>query len=84
MTSAIISDAEYERDRIVEENDQRNRFEEACYAHYLQRHADGKTADRHDPPMAPAGLLWRQPNGEYGVLMFNVAWWAWKAGQGLC
>ncbi len=59
--------------------DQRERFEQACYAHYLERHAAGKTTDH----MVPAGpretLLWRQESGEYGVLMFNAAWWGWQA-----
>ncbi len=62
---------------------QRQNFEAAAYAHYLQRHADGKTADRRDPPAQPHQLFWRQPDGEYGVLMFNASWWGWKAGQGL-
>lgn len=79
--NAIMSDEDWELQRMREEQAQRERFEKACYAHYLQRHADGKTADRHTVAMQPHQLLWRQPDGEYGVLMFNVAWWAWKAGQ---
>ena len=61
--------------------EQRPAFEAAAYKHYLQRHADGKTADRHTIPMQPDQLFWRQPDGDYGVLMFNYAWWGWKAGQ---
>lgn len=57
----------------------RARFECLAYDHYLDRHAAGKTADCDEPPVSPSGLFWRQPNGEYGVLMFNGAWWAWRA-----
>lgn len=62
----------------VEPIDQRARFEQAAYRHYLERHAAGKTDDMREPAMSREGLLWRQPNGEYGVLLFNASWWAWQ------
>ena len=57
----------------------REAFEQAAYAHYLERHAAGLTADKADPPGSPESLFWRQPDGSYGVLMFNAAWWGWQA-----
>jgi hypothetical protein len=58
---------------------QRERFEQACFDHYLGRHADGKTGDHMEPPGTRPDLMWRDEKGEYGVLMFNAAWWAWQA-----
>lgn len=64
--------------KMREPVDQRERFEQACYAHYLERHAAGKTED-HEMPAGPREeLLWRDKKGNYGVLMFNAAWWAWE------
>jgi len=60
---------------------QRARFEQACYAHYLARHADRKTPDSDAPAGTIEQLMWRQPDGTYGVLMNNAAWWAWQAAQ---
>lgn len=61
------------------EAEQRERFEAACYAYYRERHADGKLADSDSPPGTRADLMWRRPDGTYGVLMFNASWWAWQA-----
>jgi hypothetical protein len=58
--------------------DHREQFEQACYAHYLERHAAGKTADSNEPAGTREQLLWRDENGNYGVLMFNAAWWAYQ------
>lgn len=58
--------------------DQRERFEAACYSHYLARHAAGKTEDHATPPGPRETLLWRDDAGNYGVLMFNASWWAWQ------
>lgn len=58
--------------------DAREQFEQACYAHYLERHAAGKTADSQDGPSTREQLLWRDEKGNYGVLMFNGAWWAYQ------
>lgn len=58
--------------------DERERFEQAAYAHYRARHAAGKTADKDDPVGTREQLLWRTADGNYGVLMLNASWWAWQ------
>ena len=39
--------------------------------------------DRAERVGEPTGerddLFWKQPDGSYGVLMFNAAWWGWQA-----
>lgn len=59
--------------------DERERFERACYDHYLTRHTAGQLEDSRSLPMTREGLLWRDDKGGYGVLQFNAAWWAWQA-----
>lgn len=63
---------------------ERERFEQAAYRHYLDRRAAGLTSDMSDPCASPEALFWQQPDGSYGVLMFNAAWWGWQAARGLC
>lgn len=76
-----------ERDQAVQApisvEDERERFEQAVYNHYLERHAAGKTEDRDDPAGTREQLLWRDDKGNYGVLMFNASWWAWQAALGI-
>lgn len=55
----------------------RDAFEQACYQHYLEQHKAGKHGS--DTPMALKSLMWRQENGQYGVLAFNSAWFGWEA-----
>ena len=61
--------------------DRRTQFEQAAYQHYLVRHAAGKTTDHVVPAGPIEELMWRTETGEYGVLMFNAAWWAWQKAQ---
>lgn len=61
--------------------EQRARFEAACYAYYLERHAAGKTEDRNEPVGTPEQMFWKQENGTYGVLMYNASWWGWQTAQ---
>lgn len=57
----------------------RDAFEQACYQHYLEQHKAGKHGN--DTPMALKSLMWRQENGQYGVLAFNSAWWGWGSAR---
>lgn len=63
--------------------EERPRFEDAVYAHYKERQASGKLNSEGEGDGSRESLLWKQPNGEYGVLMLNAAWWGWKAAKGL-
>ena len=64
---------------------ERAEFEAAAYAHFLSCRASGaldrQLADGGDG--TPEALFWKQPNGEYGVLAFNAAFWGWRAARGL-
>lgn len=61
---------------------ERKLFEDACYRRYSARKSLGMISNE-DGDGTPEALFWKQPNGEYGVLMFNAAWWGWKAAKGL-
>lgn len=58
----------------------RQAFEKAAYEHYLQRNAAGKTDHNAEGDGPPDALFWKDENGNYGVQMFNAAWWGWQAG----
>lgn len=58
----------------------RESFEKAAYDHYLQRKAAGKVDPSAEGDGTPEAMFWRDENGNYGVLMFNAAWWGWQAG----
>lgn len=65
--------------------DDRAEFEAAAWAMYrAKREAGAFEPQSHlmgdDTPEA---LFWKQPDGSYGVLMFNAAWWGWQAARGL-
>ena len=49
-------------------------FEDAAWTLHCERCAKSgaPTGTRDD-------LFWKQPDGTYGVLMFNAAWWGWQA-----
>lgn len=59
---------------------ERTVFERRAYMYYVERHAAGKLEDSHMPPYPPEGLFWREPDGTYGVKMFNAAWWGFENG----
>ena len=61
---------------------ERRAFEAAAYARYQRMKAAGVPMSE-DGDGTPEGLFWLQPNGEYGVRMWNAAWWGWKAAKGL-
>lgn len=66
---------------------ERTEFETAAYAHFVTRRAQGKLdrqlAEDVGGNGTPEALFWKQPDGSYGVLMFNAAWWGWRAARGL-
>lgn len=65
------------------ERNEREAFEQAAHAYFVQRFAAGKI----DPGLIGDGTLealcWRREDGAYGVYMLNAAWWAWCAARGL-
>lgn len=79
MVLALVQEIEELREpKTIDWDAERRRFEQAAYQHYLKRREAGKVVDCPDQPWTAEELLWRQPNGEYGVLQFNGAWWAWQ------
>jgi hypothetical protein len=62
---------------------ERKLFEDAMFQHYLNQFAAGKLDMTQAGDGTPEALFWKQPNGEYGVLMFNAAWYGWRAAKGL-
>ena len=61
---------------------ERQCFEDAMYAHYERQKAAGKLKP-DDGDGSREALFWKQPDGSYGVLMFNAAWYGWQAAKGL-
>lgn len=61
------------------EDQEREQFEQAAHEHYLAERGKRQIKDDFEAPATRENLMWRQPSGEYGVLIFNAAWWAWKA-----
>ena len=64
---------------------ERTEFEAAAYTHFVTRRAQGKL-DRQlqdGGDQTPEALFWKQPDGSYGVKMFQAAWWGWKAARGV-
>lgn len=51
------------------------------YRLYQQRLAENKINTDAQGDGSREGLFWKQPNGEYGVLMFNAARAGWQMGQ---
>jgi hypothetical protein len=58
----------------------RGRFEELAYQQYLARRAEQKVVDDTADVATREGLFWRQPDGSYGVLEWNGAWWGYRMG----
>lgn len=56
---------------------ERAEFEKACYTQYVCKKAAGALDLSQDGDGSQEALFWRQPDGDYGVLMFNAAWWGW-------
>lgn len=57
---------------------EREAFEAACYRQYVCQKAAGAIDTSAEGDGTPEALFWKQPGGEYGVRMFNAAWWGWK------
>jgi hypothetical protein len=61
--------------------DEREAFEAAVFAYYSGLKEKGWShPDEGD--MSHESLFWLQPNGQYGVINLNAAWWAWQARAG--
>lgn len=58
----------------------RDQFEEVSLAHFVAQRATGAqiSGDNGCEPTREA-LFWRTSEGDYGVKMFNAAWWGWKS-----
>lgn len=59
----------------------RKQFEDACLANFVERRASGNISDDNGSPATHEALFWRKANGDYGVTLFNAAWWGYKAGH---
>ena len=58
-------------------------FENAMFALYRRKREAGLIDPEGEGDGTPEALFWKQPSGEYGVLMFNAAWAGWRAAKGL-
>lgn len=58
---------------------ERDQFEEVALAHFVAQRAAGVqiSGDNGCEPTRES-LFWRTNEGDYGVRMFNAAWWGWK------
>ena len=68
-----------------DEDRERAEFEAAAFKLYQEKKAAGKLDTQADQEGdgSPEALFWKQPDGSYGVLAFNSAWWGWQAARGL-
>ena len=59
---------------------ERDQFEEVALAHFVAQRAAGVqiSGDNGCEPTRES-LFWRTNEGDYGVRMFNAAWWGWKS-----
>lgn len=57
---------------------ERTRFEQAAMEHFAKRRQQGNVLDDNGCEITPENLFWKDGQGNYGVLMFNAAWWGWK------
>lgn len=57
---------------------ERARFEQAAMDHFHTRRQQGNVLDDNGSPITRESLFWRTDEGDYGVRMFNAAWWGWK------
>ena len=57
---------------------ERARFEQAAMDHFHTRRQQGNVLDDNGCPITRESLFWRDDKGDYGVRMFNAAWWGWK------
>ena len=57
---------------------ERARFEQAAMDHFHTRRQQGNVLDDNGCPITRESLFWKDENGNYGVRMFNAAWWGWK------
>ena len=65
----------------VEVDAEREAFETACVAKFVQWRDAGNTAEDNGAPATRESLCWRHDNGEYGVRALNTAWWGWQQGR---
>jgi hypothetical protein len=80
----VCGAAESELDRPCDPlSRERALFEKAMFEHYLRQRALGVLDPNDEGDGTPEALFWKQPNGDYGVLMFNAAWYGWRAAKGL-
>ena len=70
-----------EMDSTKTEDQDRAAFEAAAYRHFQRRLAAGKIPAEEPGDGTPEALFWRDEKGDYGVKMFNAAWWGFKEGR---
>lgn len=57
---------------------ERGFFEEACFQLYQKQVKSGDVKPGEDGDGSREALFWRKPSGDYGVDMFNAAWFGWS------
>lgn len=59
----------------------RDAFETAALSYAIERRAAGKAHFDNGAPATKESMFWRRDNGDYGVIMFNPAWWGWETSR---
>jgi hypothetical protein len=64
---------------MLDINRERATFERLTFDYFLHRREAGHIDPSDQGDGTPEALFWKDDLGNYGVRMFNAAWWAWKA-----
>lgn len=87
LVLALVQEVERLREleaHIIRSVPAREAFENAAYAHYQAQRAAGHFDEQaEEGDGSRTSLFWMTPDGNYGVRMFNAAWWGWRKALGL-
>lgn len=53
-------------------------FEKECFEFFEERKRQGFIDPNDTGDGTPEGLFWKDEKGNYGVRMFNAAWWGFR------
>lgn len=66
-------------DLLQHDHGERTQFERLAYQRYIFQRSNRTIPDDATDVLSQDELMWRQPDGTYGVLNMNAAWWGWQA-----
>lgn len=62
----------------MSEDDVKELFERECHAFFQKRKEEGHVDPADSGDGSPESLFWKDEKGNYGVRMFNAAWWGFR------